>query len=468
MPGKSVEIEIIPSRMKAFVTVRPDAGSLPPGKSSWQEAIVAELQVHGVVFGIDYWAIDSLVEHKRWGEKVLVAKGIEPVPGEDGQVEFFFDPSKRPRPRQLENDKVDYREIGLIQIVNEHDLLARLIPAKPGVSGTTVTGEGAPARQGLEACILAGVNTYFSDSRKQELRAQVAGSVSLVHGIIQVERTLTVPGDVSFASGNLNYPGDIVVRGDVKSGFNVKASGQIEIRGIVEDAFIEAGGDILIKGGFGGSGRGMIRSGGTVHLKYIENQSVHAAGSVYVGETALHAQIVSYGSIFLTTGKGTVIGGHLKATGGITAKILGNPKHTQTIAEIFQQEIPAQELAQKERALSDQQIEISEIYKTLKILQSKKRLDKPQDEETESQLSKLFGRLHTLKEGLAVSLQERQAVEGRIEQTKSFGRVTVLRTAYPGTEIIIGDVSYTLHEICNRTVFKRSEDEIVMDEEVYV
>ena len=82
MPHKIIEVETNPSRMKAFVTVRPEEGLVSEGAQIWEELIAAELRASGVVFGIDRSALESLVKNRQWGEKVLVADGAVEKRGE--------------------------------------------------------------------------------------------------------------------------------------------------------------------------------------------------------------------------------------------------------------------------------------------------------------------------------------------------------------------------------------------------
>jgi hypothetical protein len=43
---------------------------------------------------------------------------------------------------------------------------------------------------------------------------------------------------------------------------------------------------VLVRGGFFGSGKGIIVAGGDVTVKYAENQKIRAGGTIYVGGAA--------------------------------------------------------------------------------------------------------------------------------------------------------------------------------------
>ncbi len=454
----SFKIELNAAQTKAFLTVTADLTENFPSV----DQILEELKSRSVLFGIDHAALESLVQGELWGQKIEVASGVEPLHGEDGWIEYYFDAIQKPRPKQLEDGKVDYREIGLIRSVQKDELLARVIPPKMGIPGTTVEGVEIPPRQGAPVYIQPGRDTYFSDEQKQELRALNAGSVSLVQGLVHVDKTYIIPGNVDFSSGNVNFPGDVIVVGDVKAGFSVRAGGRIEVRGVVEDATLEAQGDILVKGGFEGAGRGLIRSGGCVHLKFIENQMVKAAGSVYIGEDALNSEITSEDTIYLNTGMGTVVGGHLRARKGLVAKVLGNIHNTPTTVEILQEEVKLAELECQGEKVSKQQAEMTGLYNALTILQQRRSSDKVHCQEIDAELTRGYERLKELKTELDISMAGLEALRQKMERAKNVGKVQVIGRIHPGVKVIIGGLAQSFEEERGKTRLEKVGLEIVV------
>ncbi|RJP81642.1 MAG: DUF342 domain-containing protein [Candidatus Zixiibacteriota bacterium] len=457
MPRQSIEVKVSASQMKASVALNPDPAGMPPEVYE----VVDELRANGVVFGISREAIESLLARRRWGEWTQVACGVEPLPGENGWVEYFFDPELDPRPRQLDNDRVDYREIGLIQVVQKDVVLARLCPPTLGVPGTNVLGAEIPAQPGAPAVIRSGRNTTFADETMTELRATVTGSVSRAPGgAVHVEHTLIVPGDVDYSSGNIDFPGDVIIRGDVKGGFRVCAGGKVEVRGVVEDAIIEAKGDVLVKGGFEGTGRGLIRAGGAVHLKFVENQAVEAQGPIRLGENALNARLNSGDFIYLDTGAGAVLGGCLKARLGLRARVLGNPGFIPTVVEIQQEEESDPEIERLRGTLEHLGTETTNLERSLSLLGA---LDHsqvrgaPQRERERLALTRRLAALNARREREAQTLQELITKK----ETDLTGKVVAQRRIYPGVRVIIAGIRLVVKEACGRTVMRRRGLDIV-------
>ena len=66
---------------------------------------------------------------------------------------------------------------------------------------------------------------------------------------ISVLNVYHVPGNVGYATGNIDFAGSVVIRGDIENGFVVKAEGDVTVGGNVEGGSIYADGNITIRGG---------------------------------------------------------------------------------------------------------------------------------------------------------------------------------------------------------------------------
>jgi uncharacterized protein len=463
MSLKHLEVEVDILQINAYVTVTPGTTALgapnlnevPTG-----EQILAELRAQGVVFGLRFEALEALIKEQRWGEKTLAAQGLEAQHGENGRVEYFFARNGKPQPKLLEDGHVDYRELGLIQMIKKDDLLARIIPPTEGTPGTTVLGRNIPARPGDAALIKAGHNTYFRDPEKHELCAQETGSVSLVRGVITVENSCVIESDVDFSTGNLNFPGDVIIKGDVKTGFSVKAGGKIEVRGIVEDGRIECRGDLLIRGGFHGSGKGFVRCGGEAHVKFIENQTLEADGSVYIAEGLLHARVISKNKVFLTSNRGILLGGFVAARSGIIVKTLGNTQYLPTVVEILPREDFYPVLNKLESSITLLQVEITRMQQNLTRVNGTRAASREERQALEAEKVRIYDNHVKMKSDLLKLVADLNTHRAKLNDPPAAGMVQILRKAFPGVKITQGDIEFDLKQEYGKTVFKGCGTEI--------
>jgi uncharacterized protein (DUF342 family) len=74
------------------------------------------------------------------------------------------------------------------------------------------------------------------------------GFVYRLGNLICVSSIYIAEGGVNFKTGNIDYDGDVLVRGDVLPGFTVSADGNINIEGAVEAATITSrNGSIVVR-----------------------------------------------------------------------------------------------------------------------------------------------------------------------------------------------------------------------------
>ena len=111
-------------------------------------------------------------------------------------------------------------------------------------------------------------NNIKCNEEKTEIFSEVTGHASLVKGKVFVSSVFEVPADVDNSIGNVEYAGNVHVAGNVKGGFEVRAKGDIIVEGVVEDALLEAGGQIIVKRGIHGMGKGYLQADSNICLLY--------------------------------------------------------------------------------------------------------------------------------------------------------------------------------------------------------
>ena len=100
---------------------------------------------------------------------------------------------------------------------------------------------------GQVAKMPVGANTEISPDNPNVLISSIDGNVMLKGGLVMVDSVYIIPTSIDFKTGNVNYVGSLHIKGDVKSGFEVQSDNDIQIDGLVEDAKVVSGGNIIIK-----------------------------------------------------------------------------------------------------------------------------------------------------------------------------------------------------------------------------
>lgn len=142
---------------------------------------------------------------------------------------------------------------------------------------------------------------------------------------LEVFKKYDVPGDVDYSTGNLSMDGVLDIKGWIRSGFKVKATGEIHVGEGVEDAKVESGANIYIKGGILGSGEGNVRAGGNLTVRFLENAVVNVNGDIFVQDDIVRGNVSANGSIIATGTKGRIRGGSIFAGKVIEMYEIGSP-----------------------------------------------------------------------------------------------------------------------------------------------
>lgn len=297
------------------------------------EAIREALAAAKVESGVDEALVQSVVGQPMTAPKVI-ARGKPAKDGVDARPDYVFQSlsgDDAQKPAVDASGRVDFREMGGNPLsVQPGDVLVRKVPLVPAEDGFTVRGKSLPAKpaKDLDLKKLAGQNTQVSEDG-MEIHATTSGLAGRVGERIVVMPIRTVEGDVDFKTGNVYFEGNLQVRGGVKPGFKVSATGNVQIGAAVEAAQIEAGGDVVVNAGIIGQGECQIKAGGGVTARFIESAEIHAGGPVVVASEIRQSTVISEKSVTVG-GAGRIVGGLVRGRDFVEAKVGGTTSSTPT------------------------------------------------------------------------------------------------------------------------------------------
>ncbi|MEJ8546462.1 DUF342 domain-containing protein [Brevibacillus borstelensis] len=409
-----------------------------------------------ITHGILDQVVQELCRHpeKFANAYVTIASGIAPVPGKDGQIEYTFldQHQDEKRPKELEDGRVDYYSITSIPNVAKGQLLARKTPPLPGKPGTAVTGEPIVPKAGKDAVLKPGKNVVLNAERTM-LYSAIDGQVSFTdNDKVNVFPVFEVNGDVDFSVGNIDFVGTVVIRGNIPTGFRVKASGDIRVLGSVEGAELEAGGSVEIKSGIVAQDKGQVIAGNNVKTSFIQNANVTAGNQVVVSQSIMFSQVRAGKQIICNGPKGIIIGGTLQAGEKITARVIGNTSATPTVLEVGVKPELRLELASINKEL---QIVYENLRKTdqgLGVLNQLMQVNGDLSPEKKAMQIKLTNtRLILEKEGKQLEARKKE-VEMELEGD-SPAAIDVYYTMYPGIKMVFGKLVRFIKQEFARTRF---------------
>ncbi|MFD2638299.1 DUF342 domain-containing protein [Piscibacillus salipiscarius] len=390
------------------------------------------IQEQGVSYGLRYDNIDFIINNlNKVSFPILIAEGNHPSPGRDGYIDFKVEHSIRMELH--EQERIDFKNVIKIPVVEPGQLIAIIQQPSEGTAGKDVYDEVVHSRRGKTVHIMAGENTTF-DEHKQAIYASNFGQVSLINNQIKVLPLYEVNESLNLSTGNIEFNGSVLIKGDVPEGYRVEAKGDITIEGLVEGAIIKAGGSIYIKEGISATGKGFIEAGVDLATPHINQGHVKAGRHIKVEQSIIHSKITALEAI--TCQKGHVIGGTISAGSIIVCQDLGNRMHTLTRVYLGENKED-----RDHRMNINQQIKQldSEIEKLQLLGQA---LSKKSERSPKEQLT-LKKQRYTLEEKqlkLKELFQKQEQITDHNEN-KKFNQILIHGMLYPNVEVTSGKYS---------------------------
>ncbi|RKX95650.1 MAG: polymerase [Spirochaetes bacterium] len=434
----SVVVEVSDDKMRAYVTLIPPK---PGGRDLDIDDVMEALNEKGVVFGIKEDVIRESLEDEVYNVPILVAEGKMPKNGEDAKIVYNFRIDKKIQLEEDEKGQVNFKDLDLIENVVAGQLLATKIPATEGEPGKTITGEILEAKPGKDVELQPGKNTELSPDG-MSIISTINGQVVLARGKINVEPVYEVNGDVDMRTGNILFLGTVIVKGNVEDGFSVKAAGDIEVRGSVGKCVLDAEGDINIKQGVMGKLGGIIKSGGSVWSKFLEQVTVVADKNVFVQDGIMHCNVDASEKVVCFGKRATIVGGRIRAGELVNTKTLGSVSFTETIVEVGVDPKSRQRLYDLENEKKEAEEQLHRLNANIRTLQNQKKTQRDFPPEKEELLEKMLSDREELNIRISEINEEMEELRSYLKLLKTVGKVSVSKNVYPGVRIGIKDIYY--------------------------
>ena len=299
--------------------------------------------------------------------------------------------------------------------------------------------------------------------------AEVEGFVHVRAGKVSVHELLVIDGDVGFDTGNLDYAGDICVRGSAGKGYTVKAGGDITVVGTVEvGCTLVARADVTVGRGVHGRKTKVIAMG-DVYVRHVEQASVHALGDIRAGHHVLDATLRAGGRVAVNKGDGEwggmLRGGQSWARRGMEVYRAGDASGAST--QLYAGLDPEQ--AKKLDELQRKLMELTKHIERHLAKFSMQHVDVPQIQRllaasTGPQRKLLAATARKLGELLQANkqlLDERASIENAMVQELDDAVVKIQEMVYPGVAVRIGDHTRRVREAAETLSFHVENDALV-------
>lgn len=450
----SIQVEISTDNMHASVKLQRPA--------VWEndytcDEIKKALSNAGVKMGIIEERISEIVENRQYGVSIRVAEGKVVEHGEDGRYELFFDSNIDGKPKVRENGSVDYLNIKLFEMVSEGDKLAEYIPPTKGAFGFDVKGKLLVPKPGRPKPPLRGKGFTVSEDGNIYYAA-INGKVEYRNTDLNVYDIIQIDGDVDLTVGNIDFSGDVNIKGNVISGITIRAKGNVFVGGFVEDAVICAEKDVVLSDGVNGKGIGRITAKGNVNARFIENAYVTANENVNA-DNILNSTILARGKVNVTSGKGAIHGGDVTGMLGVEANNIGNDSYLPTTIRVGATKSLRQEYTDTIEKLKDVIADIDN-YNSLIAKFDKVKSINP-DKFDRASYTKLV-QAKIVKSSERAKYEEEGKLLFGIISDSARAEVKAKKSLYPGSNVYIDNLLYRPEDVMPHLVVKKLDEKIAV------
>ena len=465
-PPPQINIMISADRLAAYLRLT----LFFKGQRVEKDAIYAALEGRRITFGIDDAAIDAFCAGDNLLKELKIAKGVPPIKGEDGYVDFHFRKEVSHRPLEREDGTVDYKVLDIIQNVKAGDKICTIHPPGEGTPGTDIHGEGIKPSKGMMPTLPSGDNIIISE-QDNSITAKIDGGIHYYRGTIHINNVHTIFGDVGPNTGNIDYNGSVVVEGNVLEGFEIKAARDINVKGIIEGVVLWAGGNITVRNGINGMRRANIFAEGDISSLFVENALLLKCGGNLYSDVLLNSTVEVGNLIHLRGPKGAMIGGSCRAGESINVKTIGNDKNMRQDVFIdpcwYEYEKsgaspPEDPHASTERLLSRRATLQAQLEKIGAESARLNRSDEYRDISMAEEKSRLMREIIMRKSKI---LNEVFEINAKLKELEAFlsshdFKIVCTGDVYPGSRLTIGSARLKVNSLIQNQKFYADKGEI--------
>lgn len=336
----TLELFISDDNMKLFARVQPEREHILASLQNFIDKISATTPKEL----IDTVVVKDIVKQLKAGkgcDERRVAVGQAPVSGRDGKIVWLvrrFTPGKKDIVDGWKDQElVDFFTLGLFENVQAKREVARVYKPTLGTDGKTILGHHITATPGKPAELRLDKSVSIKPGNEGDgydsLLAESDGYVHDEGGLIAVRNVLTIPGNLDYGMGHIDFIGSVKVVGDVNKGFHIKARGDIEIGGsLLGDNLIASDGSITVKGFHHGGPQSFVSAKKDYSVSVAYDVRSEIEGAIKIGREARDSILRSLATVFAENA--SIVGGELWCSKGAELGNVGNDVGAPTLVQL--------------------------------------------------------------------------------------------------------------------------------------
>jgi uncharacterized protein (DUF342 family) len=433
--------------------------------------------------------------------KIPFARGLKYIPGVDCRFEALIGEIHE-KDRTVDDQAVvnhlDGNDFVMVEIGTP---LMEKIPATLGTNGCNVLGEEIIATPGEDFDFDPDLSGAVVDATNSNvLLAECKGHPVICARSVWVGSLLRLD-NVDIKSGNVNFDGSVHVEGEVMAGFTVEVTGDVTVKGMIENATVTAGNDITVGGGVIGSNpskeksiksdqvgvqesegfdvneklpeeklsekkspqeslRTRLQAGGVIDVGFMSMVNAKAGGDIVVKEYVMHSYLESGNQIILgqTGGKGRLIGGKCFAAEGVLANEYGTDANVKTLVSAGTKVSHSYELKVLAENMDKKTEEVLNLSKIIAKMRSETGSDR--GVEVQQKMDTIINTVDDLRGKIGEQAKEAEEISKLISDSSSI-IISSRKQIFPNVEFCINGVNIKFDQLADSGAYHESRSKVV-------
>ncbi|MGM0442917.1 MAG: FapA family protein [Fibrobacterota bacterium] len=268
---------------------------------------------------------------------VLLYEGRPKQDGHDSRVRYFAEEERQRERRTKSSARVDMKSFNSFVDVSRGERIAEKIHSDNGVDGVDVTGNVISAYRGKDTPLICKAHVQEEeDEGKTVYRAEITGILKISGNKMEVVEELVIDGDAGIESGNIRYAKDIIVKGNLCTGYRIDCGGSLSIGGSVEKgSCIRCAGNLYVESALFGEDAD-VEVDGNCEIGFIQDSRLQCGGNLIVRGFIWHSKIFCKGHVRVDGQRvkgqnSAVVGGEIVAMKGMVLHSAGAQSSRTTL-----------------------------------------------------------------------------------------------------------------------------------------
>ena len=420
------------------------------GKPVTYDDLCAEAAKNGIRRNLNEQAMRDIFEKKEYGRSIVIARGDRPVDGTDGFVTYNFEQKDTQEFVEDEFGNVNYRDLGFIRNIQEGTVIAEITPETQGEPGMDIRGATVAQCPGRQPVFVVGNGVELTEDGRK-LIAAVSGNLRWNKNHFVVDKEVVINGDVDASVGNIDFIGNVTIKGNTNEGYEIRANGSVTVLGTVTGTKIAADGDISIRIGAVAADL----SGRNISASFFENCTLNAKEKL-TAQSFVACQAFCNGQLSASNGKGAIVGGKYTCLSNIEANIIGSDTYAKTMLVLGNVAILAEEKNDKTKRITEFRRQLDQIEKICTALQEQKKAGGITSEREEMLTTSIRAKFVHRRE-IKDMLDRIKQIDKEIDNNSDLC-IRVRRSLFPGVVIKINGEQLVVDKLNGQCVVRMDSD----------